>query len=190
MLSTVEERVGKLEEFMEDVKEDSVLELLDSQRKKLTERNDALEAMVKALKEETMATTMALSIRIEELEGELALCRVAVGKGVSSAALNYEDVPKLKEFMGTRFACNVDNFLWRREKYFRRTTDKRQCEIRTWQEFQCELKGQFYLEFAEEKAQAKLQGITGHSGGVCSRVQGTHAPSFRCDREKSIACFL
>ncbi|MFQ6645322.1 hypothetical protein Gotur_019995 [Gossypium turneri] len=30
----------------------------------------------------------------------------------------------------------------------------------------------------------------GHNGGVCSRVQGTHAPSFRCDREISIACFL
>ncbi|MFQ6625447.1 hypothetical protein Gotur_005498, partial [Gossypium turneri] len=41
--------------------------MLDSQRKKLTERNNALEAMVMALKEETMATTMALSIRIEEL---------------------------------------------------------------------------------------------------------------------------
>ncbi|MBA0742255.1 hypothetical protein Gogos_015330 [Gossypium gossypioides] len=33
--------------------------------------------MVKALKKETMATTMTLSTRIEELEGELALCRVA-----------------------------------------------------------------------------------------------------------------
>ncbi|MFQ6653093.1 hypothetical protein Gotur_024661 [Gossypium turneri] len=29
----------------------------------------------------------------------------------------------------------------------------------------------------------------GHSGGVCSRVQGTHAPSFRCDRERGIAYF-
>ncbi|MFQ6640741.1 hypothetical protein Gotur_015831 [Gossypium turneri] len=29
----------------------------------------------------------------------------------------------------------------------------------------------------------------GHSEGVCSRVQGTYAPSFRCDRERSIACF-
>ncbi|MFQ6631893.1 hypothetical protein Gotur_008430 [Gossypium turneri] len=28
-----------------------------------------------------------------------------------------------------------------------------------------------------------------HSGGLCLRVQGTHAPSFRCDRERSIACF-
>ncbi|MBA0677838.1 hypothetical protein Goari_019226 [Gossypium aridum] len=41
-----------------------------------------------------------------------------------------------------------------------RTTDKRQCEIGTWQEFQCELKGEFYPEFAKKEAQAKLQGIT------------------------------
>ncbi|MBA0677839.1 hypothetical protein Goari_019226 [Gossypium aridum] len=102
MLLTVEERVGKLEESIEDAKEsdnaleesidklreqtkdfvtmcltsnrDSVQELLDSQRKQLTERNDALEAMVNTLKEEPMDTTMALSTRIEELEGELALC--------------------------------------------------------------------------------------------------------------------
>ncbi|MBA0879529.1 hypothetical protein Goshw_025707 [Gossypium schwendimanii] len=53
---------------------DSVQELLDSQRKKLTERNNALEVMVKTLKEEIMATMMALSTKIKELEGELALC--------------------------------------------------------------------------------------------------------------------
>ncbi|MBA0667562.1 hypothetical protein Goklo_000629, partial [Gossypium klotzschianum] len=84
--------------------------------------------MVKALKEKIMVTTMALSTRIEELERELALCRAAVGKGVSSAALSYEGVPKPKEFVGTM------------------TTDKRQCEIGTWKKFQCELKGQFYVE--------------------------------------------
>ncbi|MBA0658335.1 hypothetical protein Goklo_010548, partial [Gossypium klotzschianum] len=94
--------------------------------KKLTERNDALEAIVRALKEETLTTTIALSTRIEELEKKLALCRVAIGKGVSSAVFSNEDVLKLKEFMGTRSA------------------DKRQGEIETWQEFQCELKGQFY----------------------------------------------
>ncbi|KAH1129217.1 hypothetical protein J1N35_000595 [Gossypium stocksii] len=137
-------------------------ELLDSHKKKLTERNDALEAMMMALKEETMATTLALSIRIEELEGELASC-------------------------GAAFACDVDNFLWRMENYFRakgimddadqvktaslflndiallwwqgRTLDKRQCEIGMWEKFQCELKGQFYPEFVEEEARAKLQGI-------------------------------
>ncbi|MBA0665813.1 hypothetical protein Goklo_002289 [Gossypium klotzschianum] len=141
MLSTIDEYVGKLEESMEDAKEDSVQELLDFQRKKLIKRNDALEAMVKALKEETMATTMALSIRIEELEGELALCQAAMGKGVANATLSYRDILKPKEFVGTRFAFDVDYFLWRIENYFRKTTDKRQCKIDTWQEFQCELKG-------------------------------------------------
>ncbi|MBA0671699.1 hypothetical protein Goklo_029267 [Gossypium klotzschianum] len=40
------------------------------------------------------------------------------------------------------------------------STDKRQCEIGTWQEFQRELKGQFYPEFVKEEARTKLQGIT------------------------------
>ncbi|MBA0637085.1 hypothetical protein Godav_024720 [Gossypium davidsonii] len=38
-----------------------------------------------------------------------------------------------------------------------RTTNKRQCKIGTWQEFQCELKGQFYPEFIEEEARAKQE---------------------------------
>ncbi|MFQ6652000.1 hypothetical protein Gotur_024079, partial [Gossypium turneri] len=58
----------------------------------------------------------------------LALCRAAVGKGVSSAALSNEDVPKPKEFVGIR------------------TTDKRQSEIGTWQEFQL---GEYVREFRE-----------------------------------------
>ncbi|MFQ6631429.1 hypothetical protein Gotur_009423, partial [Gossypium turneri] len=40
-----------------------------------------------------------------------------------------------------------------------RTTDKRQGESGTWQEFQCDLKGQFYPKFTEKEARAKLQGI-------------------------------
>ncbi|MFQ6630592.1 hypothetical protein Gotur_009813 [Gossypium turneri] len=125
MLSAVEERVGKLEESMEDAKEDSVQELLGYQRKKLTERNDALEAMMMALKEETMATTRALSTRIEELEGELALCRVAVENRVANAALSNDD---------------------RMENYFR-AKGIMDDEVK------------FYLEFVEEEARAKLQGI-------------------------------
>ncbi|MFQ6658942.1 hypothetical protein Gotur_028017 [Gossypium turneri] len=70
---------------------DKVNELFNSHRDKLSERNDALKAMMMALKEETMATTRALSTRIEVLEGELALYRAAVGKGVANAALNNED---------------------------------------------------------------------------------------------------
>ncbi|MBA0557357.1 hypothetical protein Golob_014432 [Gossypium lobatum] len=141
--------------------------------------------MVMALNEEKMVTTMALSTRIEDLKGELALCQVAVGEGVSSAALSWEDVPKLKEFVWTMSAFNVDNFLWRMENYFRakgitnnaikvnttsmfltdiallwwrgKSRNKRQSEIGSRQEFQCELKGQFYPEFTEEEARARLQ---------------------------------
>ncbi|MBA0877119.1 hypothetical protein Goshw_022262 [Gossypium schwendimanii] len=66
-----------------------------------------------------MATTMGLSIRIDELEGELALCQAVVEKGVSSAELSYEDVPKPKEFVGIMSVCDVENFLWMMENYFR-----------------------------------------------------------------------
>ncbi|KAH1032163.1 hypothetical protein J1N35_044337 [Gossypium stocksii] len=86
MLSTLEERVVNLKEFMWDMMQ--MLELvkgltgtrvLNSTRNKLIERNDTLKAMVMALKEETMAMMMALSTIIEELEEELALCRAVVG---------------------------------------------------------------------------------------------------------------
>ncbi|MBA0733983.1 hypothetical protein Gogos_017937 [Gossypium gossypioides] len=166
MLSAIEKRMSKLEESMEDAKvsdntlgesiedlreqsknfvtmcltsqRDSMQELLDSQKKKLTERNDALEAMVKALKEETMAMTMALSTRIEELEEELALCQAAVRKGVSSAALSYEDrmenYLRAKGIMDDAVKTNTSSMfitdialLWWRG----RTTDKRQGEIGT-----------------------------------------------------------
>ncbi|MBA0670567.1 hypothetical protein Goklo_024956 [Gossypium klotzschianum] len=63
--------------------------------------------MMMALKEEIMATMMALSTRIEELEGELALCRAVVGKRVLNAVLSNEDVPKPKEFVGTRSTYDI-----------------------------------------------------------------------------------
>ncbi|KAG8474275.1 hypothetical protein CXB51_034116 [Gossypium anomalum] len=42
-----------------------------------------------------------------------------------------------------------------------------------------------------DKRQGKVvrDNVMGHCGGVCSRVQGTRTPSFRCDRERSIAWF-
>ncbi|MBA0700698.1 hypothetical protein Goari_020575 [Gossypium aridum] len=158
MLLTVEESVGKLEVSIEDVNKsldgvedridnwkeqsrdyvkmsfdstmDKVNELFISHKDKLSKRNDALEAMVMALKEETMATTMALSTRIKELEVELALCQATVGERVSSAALTNKDVLKPKEFVGTRD----------------KTTDKRQGVIKTWQKFQM---GEYVREFNE-----------------------------------------
>ncbi|KAH1092289.1 hypothetical protein J1N35_019546 [Gossypium stocksii] len=123
-LSAVEERVGELEGSMEDIKEaldgvegridnwkeqsrdyvkisldstmDQVNELFNSHDDKMSKWYDALAAMMMALKEETMATTLALSKRVEELEGELVLCRVAVVNGVSSAALKKDKLGSSK----------------------------------------------------------------------------------------------
>ncbi|MBA0877231.1 hypothetical protein Goshw_016251 [Gossypium schwendimanii] len=162
MLSAVEECVGKLEESMEDAREsnnalgESIDDLREQSRDFVTmcltfQRDSVQTAMMMALKEETMATTRALSIKIEELKGELALYRAAVEKGVSSVAPSNDDVPKPKEFVGTRSACNVDNFL--------------------------------------SSGKVARDNATRHSGGVCSRVQGTHAPSFRGERKRSITYF-
>ncbi|KAK5842594.1 hypothetical protein PVK06_004971 [Gossypium arboreum] len=79
---------------------DKANKLFNSHRDKLLEGNDALEAIMMALKEETMATTMALSTRIEKLKVELALYRAAVGERLSSAALSNEDVLKRKSLWG------------------------------------------------------------------------------------------
>ncbi|MBA0568153.1 hypothetical protein Golob_005664 [Gossypium lobatum] len=109
MLLDVEECVEKLEDSLED--------------------NDVLEAMVMVLKEEIVTTIKALNTRIEELERELALCLIAIGNEVSSAALKCEDVPKSKAFTGQE-----------------KSTDKRQNEIGMWQEFQCTV-GEYVREF-------------------------------------------
>ncbi|MFQ6668222.1 hypothetical protein Gotur_033952 [Gossypium turneri] len=155
-LSAVEERVGKLEGSMEDVNMDKVNELFNSHRDKLSERNDALEAMMMALKEETMATTRTLSTKIEELNGELALCRAAWGKewqmqhSVTRIGWKTTSVPKVSWMMRLSFTQNLP-----RKKLGKSARDN----------------------------------ATGHSGGVCSRVLGTHAPSFRGDRKRGITCF-
>ncbi|MBA0618047.1 hypothetical protein Godav_027442 [Gossypium davidsonii] len=150
MLSAVEERVGKLKESIEDAKEldnalgENIKDLREQSRNFVTFHGEGFEGGNNG--------RLALSTRIEELEADLTLCRAIVGKGVSSATLSNEDVLKLKEFVGIR------------------TTDKRKCEIEMWQELQYELKGQFYLEFIEEEAWAKLQGIT-QRGTVGEYVQ-------------------
>ena len=100
------------------------------------------------------------------------------------------DVPKLKEFKCTRSTKDIDNFLWDMEQYFRvmgivKDATKvstalmylvdiallwwqRRCNetrpegatITTWEEFQWEFRQQFYPEYAEDEAQAKLHRLT------------------------------
>ncbi|XP_040948667.1 uncharacterized protein [Gossypium hirsutum] len=198
MLSSLENQVVNLEESVGDMREtlevvltrmeelrvDSkvfVLDTLRSTSDKLMVRDEALEALVTAMKEE-----------IAELKGELAICKVALGNGMLTSGPKqlHVDVPKPEKFNGARSAREVDNFLWELEQYFRamgieddatkvntaliyftdvallwwrrRSMDERRggTGIGTWEEFQGELKKQFYPQHAEKEARAKLRQLT------------------------------
>lgn len=208
ILSALEDRVVTLESSMGDIKErvedvddrlhdglqsmqEQLKEYVTDNMKQLTGRDDAIEAMVVALKGE-----------IAELKGELTIYKVALGNGGLAAAAPKPniDVPKPKEFKGTRSARDVDNFLWGIEQYFcakgitedvtkvttaamylsdvallwwrRRSTDVRRggSEIETWEEFRCEFKAQFYPEYAEDEARARLRRLA-QQGTVREYVQ-------------------
>ncbi|MBA0642613.1 hypothetical protein Goklo_026969, partial [Gossypium klotzschianum] len=77
---------------------------------KLAGKDDAIEAMVTALKEE-----------INELKGELKIFKAAIGNGMLASKPKQKamDVPKPKAFKGPRTTSEVDNFLWAMEQYFR-----------------------------------------------------------------------
>ncbi|MFQ6640823.1 hypothetical protein Gotur_015730, partial [Gossypium turneri] len=102
-------RSGDLLSALEDRLREFVWDTIDSSENKLVGKNDALEAMVTALKEE-----------INELKGELKIFK-AIGNRILASKLKPQamDVPKLKAFKGARSASEVDNFLWAMEQYFR-----------------------------------------------------------------------
>ncbi|KAH1082853.1 hypothetical protein J1N35_022614 [Gossypium stocksii] len=110
ILSALKDRVVTLEEFVGDVKEmideiddrvnDGLLSMKEQLRDyvldsidELTSRDDAIEAMMTALKKE-----------IVELKGELTIYKAALGNGGLAAVAPKPsvDVPKPKEFKGTR----------------------------------------------------------------------------------------
>ncbi|MBA0763002.1 hypothetical protein Gotri_012532 [Gossypium trilobum] len=160
MQSTLEGRVAKLEGSMGGVRE--TLEAVEGRTVKLDSRKDQF-------KEHVLGSTKAMMTRIEELEGDLTVCRAVVGKGMMALVLEQRkmDVPKSKEFKGTGFMRDMDSFLWGMNITFVRFTlrmmlvrftDERQGDttIGTWMEFQNEFRRKFYHKHPKENAQAKL----------------------------------
>ncbi|MBA0753533.1 hypothetical protein Gogos_020031 [Gossypium gossypioides] len=194
MQSTLEGRVAKLEGSMGGVRE--TLEAVEGRTVKLDSRKDQfkehvlgsigtnvedIQGALKSIDDKLSKRndrsyghgfkggTKAMMTRIEELEGELTVCRAAVGKGMMALVLEQRkmDVPKSKEFKGTRFTTDMDNFLWGMNITFVRYalrmmsvrfTDERRGDtaIGTWMEFQNKFRRKFYLKHAKENAQAKL----------------------------------
>ncbi|MBA0693926.1 hypothetical protein Goari_004265 [Gossypium aridum] len=91
---------------------DALQALLNTTVGKLTENNDALEPGMIVMKEENKAIVMTLNTRIEELEGELMVYRILMGKNVLGAiSIHKINVLKPKKFKGARSARDVDNLL-------------------------------------------------------------------------------
>ena len=63
---------------------------------------------------------VVLREEMAELKRELSACKATIGGGVLSVMPTHRiDMPKLKDFKGTRLIKDVDNFLWGIEQYFR-----------------------------------------------------------------------
>ncbi|MBA0700421.1 hypothetical protein Goari_005668 [Gossypium aridum] len=104
----IDHAVDKLIDGLQSINEQLKEYVLDYVEK-LNGRDDAIEAIMTALKEE-----------ITELKGELTIYKATLANGglVAVAPKPSVDVPKLKEFKGTRSVRDVDNFLWGIEQYF------------------------------------------------------------------------
>ncbi|KAG8478979.1 hypothetical protein CXB51_028879 [Gossypium anomalum] len=156
-------------------------DLVNSTTEKLAERDENLEEMVLAMKKEIEELKGELMIY------KVALSNGMLSSKSKQQAM---DVPKLEKFKGARCARDVNNFLWEMEQYFlamgieddaikvnialiyftdvallwwhRRSMDEKHGgnAIRTWEEFQRELRKQFYPQYTEKEARAKLRRLT------------------------------
>ncbi|KAK8348747.1 hypothetical protein V6Z12_A06G100000 [Gossypium hirsutum] len=128
---TLEESVGDVKERVDDIndKVNDGLQSMQEQLKEyvldnveqLTSRDDAIEIMMVGKTDAMEAMITTLKEEIVELKGELTIYKAALGNGGLAAVTPKPsvDVPKPKEFKGTRSASDVDNFLWGVKQYFR-----------------------------------------------------------------------
>ena len=62
---------------------------------------------------------VAMQKEMKKLKRELSTCKTSIKGGVLAMTPTHRvDVPKPKEFKGTRSSKDVDNFFWRMQRYF------------------------------------------------------------------------
>ncbi|MBA0626881.1 hypothetical protein Godav_004467 [Gossypium davidsonii] len=92
----------------------------------------------------------SLKKHVDELKGELILCKVAIGNGELVVTPKHKnDASKSKKFKRTKSIRDANNFLCINEKCG-------SISIGTWVELQKEFKQQCYLKYAKNEARAKL----------------------------------
>ncbi|GMJ04228.1 hypothetical protein HRI_004092000 [Hibiscus trionum] len=167
-LDVVESRLDTLESRGGDCKDDS---------QDLLERVDIVEHENRVLKDGLTELEKAMNV----LRAELNIYKSDVANGVvSSPSRVLADVPKPKEFKGSRDAQETDTFLWSMNQYFRNTNTvdestkvniassyftqsallwwRRRCAdydgdvpVDTWEELQDEIRKAFYPKNAQRE---------------------------------------
>ncbi|KAL4271717.1 hypothetical protein GQ457_13G018250 [Hibiscus cannabinus] len=204
-LEELDAREDKLKDEVQGLLNETI-EHVDQQDSSLKDEVIVLKKMVEELTRNTderapKSEMMILKKEIEELKGELRVYKTTVTNGVMSGTPSTPiDIPKPKEFKGTRNAQDVENYIWELEEYFqaanitedtkkvkiasiyltdfarmwwrRRCTDEKHggTKVETWEEFQEELKAHFYPVYAEEEAQSKLRQLK-HTGNIRDYVR-------------------
>ncbi|KAE8668323.1 cytochrome P450 78A7-like [Hibiscus syriacus] len=135
IVASFEQRVGRLEDRYNEVQEtqDSVesrLEKVESVEDILREETQALiseltdnvDDRTRGLESMCLAMRAEIMQEVKELKSELLVYKAAVLNGVTGEAQAPRpriDIPKPKEFKGSRTAQDVENFIWGMEQFFR-----------------------------------------------------------------------
>ncbi|KAE8723917.1 hypothetical protein F3Y22_tig00011277pilonHSYRG00002 [Hibiscus syriacus] len=110
---SVESRLEKVES-VEDVLREETQALISDLTENVDDRTRGLESMYLALRAEIMQ-------EVKDLKSELLVDKAAVLNGVTGEAQAPRpriDVPKPKEFKGSRTTQDVENFIWDMEQFF------------------------------------------------------------------------
>ena len=187
-----EVRLEKMESQKDEISE-QVQSVVDG---KLTEKEKILQDAMDALKKELMGEIKKLSTELLLYKNAMLGGMMAEATTPKPRI----DAPKPKEYKGARTAQEVDNFIWGLEQYFRlmsiedeatkvntasiylvdaallwwRTKCAESSDgdipVKTWKDFQSELKKHFYPKNADEEARDRLYQLK-HEGSIREYVK-------------------
>ncbi|CAL1401303.1 unnamed protein product [Linum trigynum] len=163
--------------------------------------SETVSTAIAVVKEHVQAELVDVKEEIADLKSEVTLVKRAMASGPAPVqSVPRADVPRPKNFGGSRNARELENFLWSLEQYFkasgiqedevklrtaplylvdvamvwwrRREADVKRgtCVMVTWEDFKSEIKKQFYPENVEFEARSKLRRLT-QRGGVRKYVK-------------------
>ncbi|CAL1389990.1 unnamed protein product [Linum trigynum] len=161
----------------------------------------SMRTAIEVVKEHVQAELGGVKEEIADLKSEVTLVKRAMAsEPVPVQSVPRADVPRPKNFGGSRNARELENFLWSLEQYFKASdiqedevklctaplylvdvamvwwrrheasVERGTCVMVTWGDFKREIKKQFYPEIMEFEARSRLRRLT-ERGGVREYVK-------------------